>query len=92
MKHHPFRPRNPLNMTKVNVAEHNIGVTKLKVGGAASPATPRWTKICPDEKMSWNPFTWTHEWVDYEVEVVQVELDQILQLKAGCSEFSPVRD
>ena len=44
MKHHPFRARNPLNLTKVglaehevDVAEHKVGVAKLKVGGVAAP-------------------------------------------------------
>ena len=39
VRHHRFRARNPLNLIKVGVAKHKVGVANLKVGGAAAPPT-----------------------------------------------------
>ena len=39
VRHYRFRARNPLNLTKVGVAKHKVGVANLKVGGWGSRPT-----------------------------------------------------
>ena len=39
VKNHCFRARKSLNLPKVGVAKHKVGVANLKVGGAAGPPT-----------------------------------------------------
>ena len=39
VRHRRFRAKNPLNLTKVSEAKHEVGGANLKVDGAAAPPT-----------------------------------------------------